>query len=147
WHLWTADGLLAGQIFRDMRGPGPRPWSMLEHERGLDLTAVTAGQEHFSGYFGCTLEDNKYYVVAGHNFCGVAEVQGLEKFKRQQGELNITPQDLAAAMEWDRKAQQRRIYEAAKIIECRRAPENLKLGGEFKDWGFESARLQEHDVS
>ncbi|MGD0093484.1 MAG: hypothetical protein ABSE73_26525, partial [Planctomycetota bacterium] len=147
WHLWTADGLLAGQLFRDMRGPGPRPWSMLEHERGLYLTDVTAGQEHFSGYFGRSLEDNKYYAVAGHNFCGVVEVQGLEKFKRQQGELNITPQDVAAAMEWDRKAQQRRIYEAAKIIECRRAPENLKIDGGPKEWAFESARLKERDVS
>jgi len=147
WHVWTADGLLAGQIFRDMRGPGAKPWSMLEQERGLDLSDVTAGQEHFSGYFCRTLEDNKYYVVAGHNFAGVAEVQGFEKFRRQQGELTVTPLDVAAAMEWDRKVQQRRIYEAATIIECRRAPENVKIDGDPKEWSFESARLKEREVA
>ncbi|MCY3023753.1 MAG: hypothetical protein NTW87_32635 [Planctomycetota bacterium] len=147
WHVWTADGLLAGNIFRDMRSLGARPWSMLEHERGLELTDVTAGQEHFSGYFCRVLGDNKYYVVAGHNFAGVAEVVGLEKFKRLQGEVGIAPQDVAAAMDWERKAQQRKTYEGAKIIECRRAPENVKIDGEPKEWGFESARLKDRDVS
>ncbi|HEY3324298.1 MAG TPA: hypothetical protein VGP72_27855 [Planctomycetota bacterium] len=147
WHVWSADGLLAGQIFRDMRGPGARPWSMLEHSRGLDLTDVTAGQEHFSGYFCRTLEDNKFYVVAGHNFAGVAEVKGFEKFKRLQGEITVGAQEIAAATEWERKAQQRKIYEAAKIIECRRAPENVKIDGDLKEWSFESARLQNVDVS
>ena len=147
WHVWTADGLLAGQIFRDMRSPGARPWSMLEHSRGLDLSDVTAGQEHFSGYFCRTQEDNRYYAVAGHNFTGVVEIAGIEKFKRLQGELNITPQDVSAAMEWDRKAQQRKTYEKALLIECRRAPENVKIDGDPKEWTFESARLKDRDVS
>ncbi|MGD0088650.1 MAG: hypothetical protein ABSE73_01905 [Planctomycetota bacterium] len=147
WHVWTADGFLAGQIFRDLRGPGPRPWSMLEHARGMDLTDVTAGQEHFAGYFCRTLEDNKYYAVAGHNFTGVVEVQGFDKFKRQQGELNITAQEVAAAQEWNRRAQQRKIYEAAKILECYRAPDNIKVESEPKGWDFESAHLKDRNVS
>jgi hypothetical protein len=147
WHVWTADGLLAGQIFRDMRGPGAAPWSMREHERGLDLTGVTAGQEHFSGYFCRTMEDNRYYAVAGHNFTGVVEVVGIDQFKRLGGELRITPQEIAAAVDWARKAEQRKTYEAAKIIECGRAPENVKVDGDPKEWSTENARLADREVS
>jgi hypothetical protein len=77
----------------------------------------------------------------------VVEIAGIEKFKRLQGELNITPQDVSAAMEWDRKAQQRKTYEKALLIECRRAPENVKIDGDPKEWTFESARLKDRDVS
>jgi hypothetical protein len=147
WHVWSADGLLAGRIFRDMRGPGATPWSMRSAPRGLDLTGVTCGQEHFSGYFCRTRQDNKYYVVAGHNHASVVEVQGIEGIKRIGGELNVTPADVKTAIEWDRAAQARKLYEAAKVIECRRARRAVKLDGEPGEWDFESASLPGRDVS
>ncbi len=147
WHIWSADGLLAGRLFRDMRGPGARPWSMREHERGLDLSDVTVGQEHFNGYFCRTREDNRYYVVAGHNHVSVAEVQGLERIKRLGGELKVTPADIQSAITFDRQVQARRLYDAAKVFECRRIKEKIKVDGDPADWDFESARLADRDVT
>ena len=147
WHIWTADGLLAGQLFRDHRGPGARPWSMPEHQRGLDLTEVTLGAEHFNGYFCRTREDNKYYAVAGHNHISLVEVQGIEKFTRFGGKLTVSKQDIDAALQWDRKVQARKLYEAAKIIECRRLAGSVTIDGDPSDWDFTCATLPGRDVS
>ncbi len=147
WHLWTADGLLAGRLFQDLLGPEKNPWSMREHERGLDLTGVTVGQEHFSGYFCKTREDGKFYAVAGHNHISVVEVQGMEQFKRLGGTLTVTREDVNAAMEWDRKRQARSLYESAKILECPRVKRAVKLDGDPGEWDFTSATLEGRDAS
>lgn len=147
WHVWTADGLLAGRIFRDLLGPMKNPWSMLEHERGLDLTDVTAGQEHMSGSFCKTREDGRFYVVAGHNHASVVDVQGFDKFKRLGGTLTVTQKDVDAAMEWDRKVQARKLYEAAKLIECRRRKGGITLDGDPAEWEFKTASLDGRDAS
>ena len=65
WNVWTADGMLVGPIFKDLR-TGPRSWSMEAHDRGMTFDDLTSGQEHFSGWF-CRTKDDRYYVVAGHN--------------------------------------------------------------------------------
>jgi len=147
WHVWTADGLLAGRIFRDQLGPAKKPWSMREHERGLDLTDVSIGQEHFSGYFCQTRDDGRFYAVAGHNHVSVVEVQGFERFKRLGGTLPVTKQDVDAAMEWDRAVQSRRLYETAKVLECRRRKGGITLDGSPDEWDFTSAVLDGRDVS
>lgn len=66
------------------------PWSMREHERGLDLSDVTIGQEHFSGSFSKSRRDENFYAVAVHNHISVVEVQGFEDFKRLGGTLSVT---------------------------------------------------------
>jgi hypothetical protein len=147
WHVWTADGLLASRIFRDQLGPVKKPWSMREHQRGLDLTDVTIGQEHFSGSFCKTREDGRFYAVAGHNHASVVEVTGFEKFKRLGGALSVTQQDVDAAMEWDRAAQARKLYEAAKVIECRRRKGGITLDGNPAEWEFTSSSLDGRDAS
>jgi len=147
WHVWTADGLLAGRIFRDQLGPVKQGWGMKEHQRGLDLTDVTIGQEHFSGSFCKTREDGKFYAVAGHNHVSVVEVQGFEKFKRLGGTLTVTQADVDAAMEWDRTMQAGRLYETAKVIDCRRRKEGITLDGDPTEWDFTSAALDGRDVS
>lgn len=146
WHLWSADGLLAGRLFRDMRGPGAKPWSMPEHERGLDLTDVTVGQEHFNGYFCRTREDDKYYAVAGHNHVSVVEVLGIDKFKRMGAAIEVTQEALDKAMEWDRKKQARQLYEAAKVIDCRQA-RGVTIDGNPGEWETEAARLGDDDTT
>jgi hypothetical protein len=147
WHIWTGDGLLAGRILRDMRGGSARSWSMREHQRGMDLTGLTAGQEHFTGYFCRTREDDRYYIVAGHNHVSVVEVLGIEQFRRLGGDITVSPQDIQVAMEWDRKKQARRLYESAKLIECHRAAKEIKVDGDSSDWETESAQLTERDVT
>jgi hypothetical protein len=147
WHVWTADGLLASRIFRDQLGPVKKPWSMREHQRGLDLTDVTIGQEHFNGSFCKTREDGRFYAVAGHNHASVVEVTGFEKFKRLGGGLTVTQQDVDAAMEWDRAVQARKLYEAAKVIECRRRKGGITLDGNPAEWEFTSSALDGRDAS
>ena len=147
WHIWTADGLLAGRLFQDLLGPAKNPWSMAEHQRGMDLTDVTVGQEHFSGAFCMTREDGKFYAVAGHNHISVVEVLGMDKFKRMGGTITVTKQDVAAALEWDRKREARKIYEAAKIIECPWQTKKFKLDGDPSEWESPSATLNGQDAS
>ena len=147
WHIWTADGLLAGRIFRDQLGPVKQGWGMKEHDRGLDLTDVTLGQEHFGGSFCKTRADGRFYAVAGHNHASVVEVQGFEKFKRLGGMLTVTQKDVDDALEWDRKVQSRKLYETAKIIECRRQKGGITLDGNPADWELTSGSLDDRDVS
>jgi hypothetical protein len=147
WHIWTADGLLAGRIFRDQLGPVKRGWGMREHDRGLDLTDVTIGQEHFGGSFCKAREDDRFYAVAGHNHVSVVEVTGFEKFKRLGGALTVTQKDVDAAMEWDRKVQSRKLYEAAKMIECRRRKGGITPDGNPAEWELTTAALDGRDAS
>ena len=99
WNLWTADGLLAGQLFRDLRDPKRVSWSMREHDRGMRLDDVTTGQEHFEGWFCRSAEDGRYYAVAGHNHASVVEVVGIDRYRRFGGEITVTEEDLARARE------------------------------------------------
>lgn len=147
WHIWTADGLLAGQIFQDHLGPRKTSWSSREHDRGLDVTGVSLGQEHFSGFFCKTREDGKYYAVAGHNHISVVEVQGFEQFKRLGGVVTVSREDVDAALTWDRSLKERKVYESAKIIECSRRKGVITLDGNPTEWDFTSAALAGRDVS
>ena len=131
WHIWTADGLLAGQLFRDLRS-GAQPWSMREHARGLDLTNVTVGQEHFAGYF-CRTADNKYYAVAGHNHVSVVEVDGIDKFVRGHGDITITPAMLEQAVTWNRQQFSHEVYTQAKLVTCHTA-RNVEIDGNPREW-------------
>ena len=84
WNVMTGDGLLVASVFRDMRDPQAKPWSMSEHQRGMMLTDISLAQEHFQGYFCRSQADGKYYAVAGHNHASVVEIQGLDQARRVQ---------------------------------------------------------------
>jgi hypothetical protein len=142
WHIWTADGLLAGPIFRDQRSSGAQPWTMREHGHGLDLTNVTIGQEHFFGYF-CRTADNKYYAVAGHNHVSVVEVEGIDKFVRGQGNLNVTAPMIQQAVAWNQAQLSRQLYTQAKLITCRPA-QGVEVDGNPREWETPSAALDEN---
>ena len=133
WNIWTADGLLAGRIFRDLRDPRRVSWTMREHNRGLALEDATAGEEHFQGWF-CRTDNGKYYVVAGHNHASVVEVQGLDNFKRSGGELTVTAEDLRRVQEWEKEIVKYRARESAKVMDCGRAEDNIKPDGDPKEW-------------
>ena len=132
-HVMTADGILCGRVFRELRDPKRTGWSMREHERGMDLTDVTAGQEHFSGYF-CTAADGKQYVVAGHNHVSVVEVKGLEGFRRSSGAFEVTADDVRRVQQWERRRQQRAVYKRAAVIRCGKPARTIVIDGEIGDW-------------
>ena len=134
WNIWTADGLLAGPVFRDIRDPRRIPWSMRDHERGLRLDDATAGQEHFSGYFCRTFEDGKYYVVAGHNHASVVEVVGVDKFQRLGGALTVAPDDVRKAQEWELHNAKLIARKDVRVIDCYRKLRDIKVDGSPSDW-------------
>jgi len=143
WNIWTSDGLLAGRIFRDIRDPLRQAWSMRDNSRGLRLEDVTPGQEHFQGYFCRTKEDNKYYVVAGHNHASVVEVVGMDKFKRLSGEFTVAPEDVRTAVAWELEQQNKEVYERAKVIDCFRRKRPVKIDGSVDDWETVNAVMEE----
>jgi len=140
YDLITADGMVAGWIFNDQRLPGKRNWSMQEHNRGMDMSDVTIGQEHFSSYMTRT-SDNRYYAVAGHNHVSLVEVLGLDKFKRLTGELDVSPDAIIATQEWETKHQKEVNYVRAPVIDMYRSKEPKKLDGNLEDWDTASASL------
>ncbi len=139
-NIITADGLFAGQIFRDIRDREARPWSRPDTARGMILNDMTPGQEHFNGYF-CRTADNHYYAVAGHNHASVIEIVGIDKFKRFQGEIEVKASEIAATQEWDRDRQTRKVYARAPVVDCYRLQTPPKLDGQLNDWPFISAEL------
>ena len=134
WHLWTADGLLAARVFTDLRDRTSRHWSFPEHDRGLDLTGVSIGQEHFSGYFCRSLIDNKYYAVAGHNHASVVEVVGLDRFKRIGGTIEVSEADIAKTLAWERTQQRAAVYQRAPVVMAYRLSRPPRIDGALGDW-------------
>jgi hypothetical protein len=76
---------------------------MREHGRGLRLDDATTGQEHFQGWFCRTEPDGRFLAVAGHNHASIVEVTGLDRFRRFEREITLTPADVQEAEEWRRE--------------------------------------------
>jgi hypothetical protein len=100
----------------------------------MELKDITVGQEHFSGYFTRTFEDNKYYVVAGHNHASVVEVIGIDKFKRINQDIDVSVDDLVKTQEWEKQYQEQQIFQRAPVIDCYRM-NSPQLDGRLDDWG------------
>lgn len=117
WNVWTTDGLLAGRIFRDLRDGQRVSWTMPGNDRGMRLDDVTAGQEHFNGWFTRSREDDRYFAVAGHNHASIVEVSGLDDFRRTEGTFEITEDDITANREWQREQVGYESREAPRVID------------------------------
>lgn len=133
WNLWTADGLLAGEVMRDRRDPQLLAWSMPECKGGMELPGLTPGSEHFHGYACRIHEDNKYYLVAGHNHISVLEIHGLDRYKRLGGEITVTPEDVRRAQQWERDQQARKVYARAPVYHCYPA-KGIVVNADLQDW-------------
>jgi hypothetical protein len=142
WNIWTADGLLVGPIFRDLRDPRARPWSMTAHQRGMILEDVTVGEEHFAGYF-CRTADNRYYVVAGHNHVSILEVLGLDQCRRLEGEVTVTAADVRKAQQWDVQRQHEEVYQRSPVVDVYRLRKPPKIGSVLNTWGPADAEIPE----
>lgn len=140
WNVWSADGLLAGTLFRDFRSGRSRPWSMRDHARGTVWEDLTVGQEHFNGYL-CKAED-KFYAVAGHNHASVMEVLGLDQYVRLGGEVTVTPEALAAAREWETRKQSAAVYARAPVMDVYRLAKPPAMDGKLTGFGPASASFE-----
>jgi hypothetical protein len=141
WNIWTHDGLLVGPLFRDLRDPKAKPWSMKEHAREMELTDISVGQEHFHGYFTRSEQDGKYYAVAGHNHISVLEVEGLDKAERVDGVLEITAADVERAKQWDMRREQKAVYARAAVVDAYRLRKAPALDGRLTGWGPVDAEI------
>lgn len=134
WSIWTADGLYAGHILRNYRRGGARWWRFPEHDRGMDLTGLTAGKEHFRGYFCRSFQDDRYYIVAGHNHASLVEVKGLENFQRFTKTVEVTAADLQQVQQWERQREKKRVYARAPVIDCYRIDRKIEVDGSDGEW-------------
>ncbi len=144
WNLMTSDGLLVASVFRDMRDPQAKPWSMSEHQRGLMLTDMSLAQEHFQGYFCRSQADGKYYAVAGHNHASVVEIVGLDQAKRYRGTIEVGGQDILNAQQWDEEQEKASVYLRAPVVDCYRLEKAPQLDGRLDDWAAPSATIGDH---
>lgn len=132
WNLWTADGLLAGHLTLHQGDPRVKGWPA-EHARGTKLENITAGQEHFH-YFFTQAADGKFYIVAGGMWASVIEVQGLERLRRGEVELTVTPEMLRQTREWEAQRLQRALFARPAVQECPRGapvPDGWMREGEW----------------
>ncbi|NQT92973.1 MAG: hypothetical protein HQ559_09440, partial [Lentisphaerae bacterium] len=140
WNVWTADGLLVGPVLRHAGDPKARRYGN-DHTPGADMTGLTAGQEHFHGFF-CKREDTgKYHLICGDDAGTIIEVKGLDLYKRFAGEVDVTPEMLDATRKWEAEQVTRNIYSRSPTLECyRRTP---VINGQVSDheWGTESALI------
>ncbi|MFW5857393.1 MAG: hypothetical protein ACOCX4_05905, partial [Planctomycetota bacterium] len=134
WNVWTADGLLAGRIMRDLRDQKRRAWTMPEHERRMALDDIAATQEHFQGWFCRHEPDGKYYIVAGKNHASVVEVIGIDDFDRLGGEITITPEDIKAAQAYEREMAKYQAEEKLKLLDARPMDPAPLPGGALSTW-------------
>lgn len=134
WNIWTADGLLVGPLFRDLRDPMAKPWSMPQHDRGMMLTDLTVSQEHFAGYVTRSLADNKFYAVAGHNHASVLEILGLDQVRRYSGTITVTDEDVERARGFEERQQQQDVYARAQVLDVYRVKDPPEIDGKLADW-------------
>lgn len=141
WNIWTADGMLAGPLFRDLREPAAKPWSMKEHERGQLMTDLNAGQEHFAGWVCRSEQDGKFYAVAGHNHASVLEIIGLEDIRRTSGTITVTAEDIEKARAFDELQQTRNVYARSPVLDIYRVEKPPEIDGKLDDWTSPNAEL------
>jgi len=143
WNIWTRDGHLVGPIFRDRRVFPAKPWTMKEHDKGMVMTDVTSGEEHFSGYLCRTRQDNKIYVVAGHNHISILEVLGLDKVKRLGGDLAIAAETVAKVQEWSSRQQKTEVFARAPVVDCYRMRKPPAFDGKLGGWPGADASFED----
>ncbi len=118
WKIWTADGLLAGQILRHKFDPRSIvESSFVEARRDMPLDNLTAGQEHFNGYFTQS-PDGRNYIVHGGTYIAISEVLGLDQFRRLAGEITVSTDDVRRVRQRQEELARREAKSQARILEC-----------------------------
>ncbi len=107
WRIWTADGLLAGNIFYHKMEPRGRLLGPGDVKFGQRLDPLSTSQEHFHGFFTGSDEEGRFFAVAGFTHMSIFEVKGLENFRRASGVLRVNAGDIEKAKAWE-SARQRR---------------------------------------
>lgn len=146
WKIWTADGLLAGQILRHKFDPRSTVDSATATvERDQEFANLTAGQEHFHGYFTQSA-DGRDYIVHGFNYIGLWEVTGLDQFQRLSGDLVVTSEEVRQIRAQQEELARREVKSRAKVMDCLPVKgEEIAEAAEFENakfaLGYDAANL------
>lgn len=118
--MLTSDGLYLDEFFKDVR-------------MGARIDAHLIGGEAFGGVFARSEKDGAYYLQAGSY--RVFRVEGLDRIKRAQGSVTITPaQATAAERALARRAAAGNDRRVAVVPQAARPP---AIDGRDDDWGKE----------
>ena len=127
-NIWTADGFLAGHVTYHQGDPRARYFSGYgDPRRGARMDHLTLGQEHFQSFFCKSEKEERYFLVAGPMEVSIFEVQGLEKFRRVRGTVEVTRELVERTRHWEATRIQRRQFARPPIIHC--APAEPELNG------------------
>ena len=116
WRIWTADGLLAGNILYHKTDPRSQFLGPPDATYGTRLDPLTASQEHFHGFFTRTEPDNRYFIIAGFVNMSVIEVKGMERFRRAQATFEVTAADIARVRRREAKQFRQTGGDATRLI-------------------------------
>ena len=116
WNLWTSDGLLAGHLTLHTSDPRLKGWPA-GHARGTMMGNITAGQEHFN-YFFTQAADGRFYAIIGGGSINVMEVQGLERIRRGEAEIEVTPEMIRKTQAWEAQRHTQAIFSRAPVQAC-----------------------------
>lgn len=130
WNLWTTDGLLATQVLLHKSNGASHLFGPAESRPGMRLDPLSGNQEHFHGFFTRTEPENRYFVVAGFTHATVAEVKGLDLFRRFQSELTVSAADVQAVEAWESARVQRQIASRALVVNARSVEYAPKIDGD-----------------
>ncbi len=132
--LITADGLLAGTLFHDVRLSADA-WTMPEARRGMSLRDITLYDEEFWTTATQT-RDGKVYLVAGKSHASIVRVDGLESITRLKARtVEVTPALLEAAAQYRLQVEQTRLHRVGRDrLTIRIASQAPAVDGVLDEW-------------
>lgn len=132
-YLMTTDGLFVATLFKDCRTAS---WSYPEAKRGMPVDDASLAEENFWPFI-TQLTTGEIYLQATNS--ALVRVDGLEKIHRLPAtDIDVTPQELAAAQEYFVQSEAQRQATAAgagaqKLIVPIRAAAPV-VDGKLDDW-------------
>ncbi len=140
WKIWTADGLLAGQVLLHKTDPRAKFLGPVDAPPGTHLGQLTASQEHFHGFFTKSEADGKYYIIMGFTNMSIMEVAGLDRFKRFHADVEVRPEDIERAKAWEASRVGRTVSAKALVVPAPRLLHSPMLDAKIdpEDWPIES---------
>jgi len=130
WTVWTRDGFPAGRILLHKAHPQARLFGPQSIRPGDRLDHLSAGQEHFHGFFTVTEPDERCFIIAGFTHMSVVEVVGLDRVRRFNAEFSVTAADIERARQWEAQRVRRQIESRALVAVAPFVKEAPRIDGE-----------------
>lgn len=132
-YLFTSEGLFVATLFEDSRVG--RPWQAPVARRGMSLSGISPGDEHFWPTINQT-SDGQVYLVYNKEASALVKVEGLETLRRlPSASVRVTPDDLARVQAYRvaREEQRKREQGSGRmLVRVQAAPPTVD--GKLDDW-------------